>query len=109
MIQITLLNATNNEHVLLKFRNCLTFTKCPKKVPTFIFKIVILCTIYLEPACELNNYLGKLYCVSAYGKSCELISETRKALIALNYCCSLITLNRSLPKISLKREYNVCH
>ena len=31
-----------------------------------------------------------------------LISETRKVSIALNYCYSLINLNGSLPKISLK-------
>ena len=40
---------------------------------------------------------------------CELISETWKALITLNCCYSLITLNESLSKISLKWEYNVCH
>ena len=33
---------------------------------------------------------------------CELISETGKALIALNYCYSLITLNGAPPKISFK-------
>ena len=33
---------------------------------------------------------------------CELISDTQKALIALNYCYSLITLNGSPPEISLK-------
>ena len=26
--------------------------------------VCILCIIYLEPGWELNNYLGKLYCVS---------------------------------------------
>ena len=40
---------------------------------------------------------------------CELISETGKALIALNYWYSLITLNGSPSKISLKGEYNVCY
>ena len=30
------------------------------------------------------------------------VSQTRKELIALNYCYSLTTLNGSLPKISLK-------
>ena len=33
---------------------------------------------------------------------CELISETRKALTALSYCYSLIILNGSPSKISLK-------
>ena len=39
-----------------------------------------LCTIYLEHAWELKNYLGKFYCVSVYGTAskCELISQTRK-------------------------------
>ena len=36
---------------------------------------------------------------------CEFISETRK-VFAINCCYSLITLNRSLLKISLKWEYN---
>ena len=49
----------------------------------------IVCTIYLEPLWELNNYLSKLNCASVL-KKCnarkfELIGKTRKALIAVTF------------------------
>ena len=43
---------------------------------------VTVCTIYLEPVWELNNYLSKLNCVSILKRS-ELISKTREALIVV--------------------------
>ena len=55
----------------------------------------ILCTIYLERAWELiiteaSSTVFQFYSTAC---KCELISETRKALVALNHCYSLITLN----------------
>ena len=74
------------------------------------FTSSVLCMICFERAWELNNYSGKLqFQFYSTARKCELISETRKSLIVLKYCHSLITLNGSLRKISLKWEYSVCH
>ena len=75
------------------------------------FPCSILCAIYLERARELNNYLRELYCVSVQWH-CMLMSvnkRDKKSINCLNYCYSVMTLNGSLTKIGLKREYNVCH
>ena len=78
-----------------------SITQVPPDSPLFQ---PILCTIYLEPGLELNNDFGKLYCISFFSRTCkcEVISETRKASIANNYCYSLITLSGSPYKIILK-------
>ena len=56
---------------LLSCKCCLElrglFLRKPVKYVNFQkldFHIFILCTMYLERAWELNNYFGKLYCVS---------------------------------------------
>ena len=79
----------------------MTFLKFKK---TNKFRFSVLCTIYLEPGWELNNYLVSSIVYQFYSRTCkcELISETQKALIAFNYCYSLITLNGYPAKICLK-------